>query len=72
MIKDLLNFVFNLLLLPHSSAGAERKFSSLSLIKTKLRNKLVTNTINSIMLCKELVKNNNPHYVWSAKKDLNV
>lgn len=69
---DLVNFIFNLLSLPHSSAAAERKFSSLSLIKTKLRNKLEINTINSIMLCKELANSNKLHYVWSAKKDLNI
>lgn len=70
--KDLVKFIFNLLSLPHSSAAAERKFSTLSLVKTKLRNKLEIKTINSIMLCKELVKDNKPHYVWSAKKDFNI
>lgn len=64
------NFIFNLLSLPHSSAAAERKFSTLSLIKTKLRNKLEVNTINSIMSCKEIIEINNPHYVWSAKRDI--
>lgn len=67
--ENLVKFVFNLLSLPHSSAAAERKFSSLSLIKSKLRNKLEINTINSIMLCKELITNKGPHTVWSAKKD---
>lgn len=63
-------FIFNLLSLPHSSAAAERKFSTLALIKTKLRNKLEVNTVNGIMSCKEIIKMNNPHYVWSAKMDL--
>lgn len=67
---ELSNFIFKLLSLPYSSAAAERKFSSLTLIKSKLRNKLELNTINSIMLCKELVNNNIPHYVWSAKRDM--
>lgn len=68
--SDLANFAFNLISLPHSSAAAERKFSTLSLIKTKLRNKLKIDNINSIMQCKELVNKNDPHYVWSANKDL--
>lgn len=67
---NLSNFISNLLSLPHSSAAAERKFSTLSLIKTKLRNKLEVITVNNIILCKELITNNNPHYVWSAKTDL--
>lgn len=67
--RELANFVFNLLSLPHSSAAAERSFSTLSYIKTKLRNKLEISTINNMMLCKALVKKADPHYVWSTKKD---
>lgn len=65
---DLINFVFNLMSLPHSSAAAERIFSQLNLVKTKCRNKLDFKTINSIMQSKELCTNrNDSHYVWSAK-----
>ncbi|XP_036320746.1 uncharacterized protein LOC118735203 [Rhagoletis pomonella] len=67
---DLTNFVFNLMTLPYSSAGAERKFSEFALVKTKLRNKLNIRTIYSIMHCKELVQKADAHYVWSAKRDL--
>nr|XP_017009975.2 uncharacterized protein LOC108066104 [Drosophila takahashii] len=70
VFKDLIKFVHNLLSLPHSSAAAERKFFAISLIKTKLRNKLEFNTVSSIMLCKELILNKETHYVWSHK-DLN-
>ncbi|XP_028901719.2 zinc finger protein 862-like [Zeugodacus cucurbitae] len=63
---DLSGFVFNLLSLPHSSAVAERKFSSLKLIKTSTRNKLEVSTLHAIMTCKELTNRN---IVWSAKKD---
>lgn len=66
--KDLTNFIFDLLILPHSSATAERKFSEFALIKTKLRNKLELKTINNIMLAKELLKSKELHYVWSAKE----
>ncbi|XP_029404925.2 uncharacterized protein LOC115065906, partial [Bactrocera dorsalis] len=62
---DLSGFVFNLLSLPHSSAVAERKFSSLKLIKTSIRNKLEVSILHAIMICKELTNRN---IVWSAKK----
>lgn len=65
--KELTDFIFNLMCLPHSSAAAERKFFSLSLIKTKLRNRLEFNSLNNIMLAKELTLGNDQHYVWSAK-----
>lgn len=82
--EDLSNFVFNLMTLPHSSAAAERKFSDLSLIKNKLRNKLEVKTINNLMLAKELLPKINKefnekersgkkiqaHYVWSADIEL--
>lgn len=38
--KDLCDFMLTLCGLPHSSAAAERQFSILSNIKTKLRNRL--------------------------------
>jgi len=40
VFKELDSFIGNILSLPHSSAAAERKFFAISLIKTKLRNKL--------------------------------
>lgn len=66
--QELTDFVYDLLSLPHSSAAAERKFFELSLIKTKLRNKLEFSSINNIMLSKELcAQKSEPHYVWSVK-----
>jgi len=66
--KELGDFVLNLLSLPHSSVAAERFFSLLNLIKTKLRNKLELSTINNIMLSRELLpREKDNHYVWSAK-----
>lgn len=65
--NELTSFIFNLLSLPHSSAAAERKFFEMSLIKTKLRNKLEFKTVNNVMLCKELCANQDGHYVWSPK-----
>ncbi|XP_054745887.1 uncharacterized protein LOC129250276 [Anastrepha obliqua] len=69
MFPDLTSFIFTLLSLPHSSAVAERKFSSLKLIKTNTRNKLEIKTIHHILTCKELIKKN---CVWSAKKDFSL
>ena len=45
-------FMLNLCALPHSSAAAERQFSVLSNIKTKLRNSLLLDTIDSSDACK--------------------
>ncbi|XP_037958922.1 zinc finger MYM-type protein 6-like [Teleopsis dalmanni] len=70
--RELNLFVNNLMVLPHSSAVAERKFFELSLIKNKLRNKLEFKTLNNIMLCKELFNNKDMHYVWSKKDSPNI
>ena len=43
--------------LPHSSAGAERKFSLLKLIKTPLRNKLAPDTISCLMQVHRYIPN---------------
>uniref|UniRef100_A0A0K8U394 HAT C-terminal dimerisation domain-containing protein n=2 Tax=Bactrocera latifrons TaxID=174628 RepID=A0A0K8U394_BACLA len=49
--QDLTNFLYNLMTLPHSSAAAERKFSDLSLIKSKTRNKLSYKTTILQIMC---------------------
>ena len=43
----------SLLLLPHSNADAERIFSQVTLIKTKTRNKLKTETLDALVLVKQ-------------------
>ena len=48
-------FFLTLCSLPHSSAGAERQFSILSVIKTKNRNKLNISTVSALMKTKQLV-----------------
>lgn len=45
----LCNFVKFIMVLPHSSASAESKFSRLKIIKTVLRNRLGPKTIHSLM-----------------------
>ena len=45
--------MINLLTLPHSSAAVERVFSRVSLIKTRKRNRLGTDTMNGLLLTKQ-------------------
>ncbi|XP_045468402.1 uncharacterized protein LOC123676520 [Harmonia axyridis] len=54
--QNLSQFVLNILSLPHSNAECERVFSKINLVKTKSRNKLITNTINGCLLTSQCVK----------------
>lgn len=49
LFKVLREFTRCVLSLPHSSANCERQFSKINLIKTKDRNRLITNTLNGIL-----------------------
>lgn len=53
MFPNLLQIVKCLFCIPHSSAAAERIFSQLSLVKTKLRNQLLVETVSNILLIKQ-------------------
>lgn len=55
MFPTLCIFIFNIMCLPHSSATVERVFSVINLNKTKIRNKLSTET--DILHTKTLLKN---------------
>lgn len=46
---ELSSFVMKFLVLPFSNAEVERVFSGMNLIKTKIRNRLVLNTMNSLL-----------------------
>ncbi|CAH1383553.1 unnamed protein product, partial [Tenebrio molitor] len=48
-------FVQNILCLPHSSANVERQFSAINLMKTKVRNKLETDTIHGLLHSKQYI-----------------
>lgn len=50
------NLVFYILTLPHSTAAVERIFSNINLNKTKLRNRLSTDTLKGILHSKNLLK----------------
>lgn len=47
--KELSSFVMKFLILPFSNAEEERVFSGMNLIKTKIRNRMELNTINSLL-----------------------
>lgn len=54
--NELPDFALATLSLPHSNADCERIFSNVNAIKTKYRNKLVTETINGTLLAKQCVR----------------
>lgn len=54
--KNVAKFVLQVISLPHSSAECERLFSKVNLIKTKIRNKLQTETLNGLLLSSQRVK----------------
>lgn len=53
----LLKIVNHIKVLPHSSATVERVFSAVNLNKTKIRNRLSTKTITSILQTKQMFNN---------------
>lgn len=55
MYPELQQFITGLLSLPHSSACVERVFSAVNLNKTKLRNRLSTETLCGLLLSKQLI-----------------
>lgn len=67
--KNVCEFVFNILSLPHSSACAERIFSDLNNVKTKNRNRLLASTSNSLLPGKEVL-NKKPCYEWVPSSSL--
>lgn len=47
--KELCLLAFTILVLPHSNADVERLFSSMNVIKNKLRNRMNVNTLNAVL-----------------------
>lgn len=62
MFPKLNNFISAILYLPHSSAAAERVFSSVNLMKNKTRNRFQVETILSVMCAKEILMNYDQAY----------
>ncbi|KAL1488689.1 hypothetical protein ABEB36_014488 [Hypothenemus hampei] len=56
--KNLAKFALDAISLPHSNAECERIFSTVNLIKTKTRNKLVTPTVNGLLLASQRINKN--------------
>lgn len=54
--KELSQFALDTLCIPHSNAQCERVFSHVNLMKTKVRNKLSTETVNGSLLAAQHVK----------------
>lgn len=52
---EISKFMLTLCALPHSSASAERQFSILNNLKTKIRNRLQTETVSALMFAKQYV-----------------
>ncbi|KNC20769.1 hypothetical protein FF38_00083 [Lucilia cuprina] len=57
--KDLAKFAIEMLSLPWSNADVERVFSQLNVVKTKLRNRLITDTVNAVLHVRYGLKLNN-------------
>ncbi|KAL5241694.1 hypothetical protein ACI65C_009104 [Semiaphis heraclei] len=53
---QLCNFALALLSLPHANADCERIFSSVNCMKTKIRSKLITETISGLLHAKQCIK----------------
>ena len=53
--KEISKFALDVLALPHSSASCERVFSKINLTKTRVRNRLVTDTVNALLLSSQCV-----------------
>lgn len=49
-------FALAALSIPHANADCERKFSKVNSIITKSRNKLITSTLNGILLADQTVR----------------
>lgn len=54
LFKHLTQFVFHVLSLPHSNADTERLFSKMNLVKTKSRNRMLTENVCGNMLASQL------------------
>lgn len=70
--QKLCSCVFNLLCLPHSSANVERYFSQINLNKTATRNRLKSNTLEALLLTKDLVSENGECHNFKINKTRHI
>lgn len=52
---ELCDFVLAVLSLPHANADCERIFSSINGLKTKIRSKLITDTVSGVLHTKQCI-----------------
>lgn len=71
--KELAQFALDILCIPHSNAQCKRTFTKANLIKTKTRNKLKVETVNSPLLAAQNIyckwNHNNFHSSDSEDSD---
>lgn len=72
VFRELSDYVLSLLSIPHSNAECERKFSSVNLIKTKLRNKMITATLNGTLLASQHVKDAGSCFKFEPSKNMRL
>lgn len=71
LFPHITKFIKAILSLPHSSAAAERIFSQLNLLKTKVRNRLCVDTCDAILHAKNLLNiNNSECFNWEPSTNL--
>jgi len=68
--KELATFALSVMSLPHSNACCERIFSKVNRIKTKSRNKLITETISATIMTSESIKKNGYCYNFQPPKEM--
>lgn len=70
LFNILIDFVFTILCLPHSSANVERIFSDITLTKTKQRNRLGTDTISGLLHTRRYFRDHSCYDFEIEKKHL--
>ena len=69
--EHLPTYMLNILSLPHSNAACERIFSQVNDIKTKKRNKLITQTIKGNILAQQnILRNGNSCVDFEPSTDM--
>jgi len=71
LFTNLSEFILTILSLPQSNCACERLFSKVNLIKTKLRNKLMTDTLNVLINSSECIKPYSCYKFKPSKEMLN-
>lgn len=68
--SELTKFALDILSLPHSNSDCERVFSAVNCMKTKIRNRLNTETINGALHTKQHLNLNGNCITFKPTKDM--